>query len=286
MGYRVFLILVFLLCACAPAPNDTPAIPATILSPNATATVLPTASKTPQVDLTATQNWMQFQVTLDALKTRVANVQRSTPTVTIPSSPSPTAIPYQGKQVLIEYTQIYAGLGTFGDFVTGEGMTDLILYSDGQLIIHRKKLYEKKLSVIETCSLLKNIEDFGYYRVVDNGAPDHRDNPLYTNIPPGVLQGSDTGNYHVLVNGPNPKSMWVDVPFFDYVVPAMKETITFLQYYQPTGMEEYEPDRLLLFIIPGRDETVDKYFLKNKTPAQWPEANFRLSDYAVKFKKF
>jgi hypothetical protein len=286
MGYIVFLILVFLLAACAPSPNGAPAVPTKFPAPNATATNLPVARNTSRVDLTATQDWVQFQATLDTLKTQVAGVKSSTPTVTITSSPTPTLLSYPGKQVLIEYTYVRAGLGGFGEEVVGSGLPDLILYSDGELIIHRKKIYEKKLSVVETCSLLKNIEDFGYFRVVDNGESERRNNPLYVDLPTGVpTKFFDGDMYHIVVNGPNPKQTWVDPPFFDYLVPAMKEILIFLQYYQPTAMEEYQPDRLLLYISHGREDRVVSW-MENKSPARWPEANIHLSDNAVDIKKF
>jgi hypothetical protein len=93
--------------------------------------------------------------------------------------------------------------------------------------------------------------------------------------------GNDGPNYHILVNGPNPKDVWVNYLYYDrgYAVPPVKKLIQFLSNYQPPGMQEYQPDRLLLLILPGREDWV-----KNQSPAQWPDANIHLSDYADDWK--
>ncbi len=272
MGYIVYLILVFLLSACAPIPTSPPATPTTFSAPNAT--VLPTASNTPPVDLTTTSDWAQFQVTLDALKTQVVTAKGPTPTPTHTLFPLPTEIPRPKKQVLIEYG-LFGGLPTrFEDVIIGSDIPDLILYSDGQLILHKKKLLEKNLSTTEICSLLTKIEDLGYYHLPDGNGSLALNYPLY-NLSPGFAGGDDGPQYHILVNGPDPKEVWVDYALNDYLVPSVKKILQFFSNYQPAGMHEYQADRLLMYIRPGR-----KDWVINQSPAQWPEADIHLSDYA------
>jgi hypothetical protein len=276
MGYFVFLILVFLLSACTPAPTGALAAQTMPPTPSSTAIALPAVSGTPAVDLTATQDWTQFQVTLDALKTRVASVKSLTPTPTLTLYPLPTEIPRPNKQVLIEYGLV-GGLPTrFEDVITGSNIPSLILYSDGQIILHKKKLLEKNLSIIEICSLLKKIEDLGFYQIPDKPDSINAKNPVY-DLPPGFQGGNDGPDYHILVNGPDPKEVFVNYLYYKngYAVPVIEKLIPFLANFQPSGMQEYHPDRLLLYIKPGREDWV-----KDQTPAQWPNADIHLSDYA------
>jgi hypothetical protein len=75
-------------CSAKPAPGVT-ITPAAL----ATSTPLPAAdTATPTPNLTATRDWEQFQVTLQALKAQAASVPTSTPTLTETAAPTALSV--------------------------------------------------------------------------------------------------------------------------------------------------------------------------------------------------
>jgi hypothetical protein len=88
-------LLTLLLGSCSgkPAPEAT-VTPTVFIS--TTTPIPPPGMATPAPNLTATKDWAQFQVTLDALKTQSANFHTTIPTITetaMPPIPTPTPRP-------------------------------------------------------------------------------------------------------------------------------------------------------------------------------------------------
>jgi hypothetical protein len=175
-----------------------------------------------------------------------------TPRPTSTSTPTLTPLPpYQTKQVLFEYNVI-------GDHSVYDILFDaypswsrLVLYSDGQMIIPGKTYQQKVLSPSEIEAFLLKLESLGFYSLESNQKHDPTDQ-LY-NYGNNYQESFDGRYYCIAVRADKARDLCVYEPDVQFLVPQMKSILQYLDEYKPEGTVPYLPDRLLLWVRPGRD---------------------------------
>lgn len=183
------------------------------------------------------------------------------------STPKPTRTPPvylpPEKNILLDYTSM-GSHGYFDDFgYLDFSRSNLVLYEDGQLII---PFQQKILSPEEVFQFFSQLDAMGYYTLESNQKHDLTDllydfGDQYSRTYDGLL-------YCVLTNGDRGRNLCAYDPFREFLVPAMKNILAFLDNYHPAGMTPYEPDRLLLAVYRG-----DNPFFTNppQKTISWPE---------------
>jgi hypothetical protein len=172
----------------------------------------------------------------------------------IPATPTITPLPfYPTKQVIFDYNVI-------GDHSVYDGFFDpnffrpwskFVLYADGQIIITGTTYQQKILSPDEIKQFLSRLEAAGFYSLESNQKHDPTDK-LY-DYGNNYQESSDGLEYCILVNTVKSRNLCVYEPDIQFVVPKMKNILQFLDDYKPAGMTPYYPDRILLWVQPGRD---------------------------------
>ncbi len=180
------------------------------------------------------------------------------------STPKPTLTPtitltppYPTKQVLLNYTA--GGFHTlfemsYADYGV-DGWSELVLYTDGQLIIPGNPYKQKLLSKDEINQLLTKLDALGFYTIESNQQHDSSDK-LY-NFGSQYQGVSDPMWYCVLINKNESKKLCEWEPYRKFLAPEMKNVLNFLDAYQVQGMTPYYPDRILLWVRAGRSPDLD-----------------------------
>lgn len=187
------------------------------------------------------------------------------PTETSATTPTPS---YPTKQVLLDYT--VGGFHTLFEMYYADygmdGWSELVLYTDGQLIIPGSPYQQKILSKDEIAQLLSKLESLGFYTIESNQQHDPSDK-LYNfgNQYQGV---SDPTWYCVLINKVESRKLCEWEPYKKFLVPEMKNILNFLDGYKVKGMTPYVPDRILLWVQVGRSPYIENL---PKKAIPWPE---------------
>lgn len=175
-----------------------------------------------------------------------------TPRPTLPPLPTLTPLPsYQTKQVIFEYNVI-GDHSVYDFFFEGSpSWSNLVLYSDGQMIIPGETYKQKILSPNEIEQFLSKLESLGFYSLESNQKHDETDK-LY-NYGNNYQTSFDGRFYCISVDAVRSRDLCVYEPDIQYLVPEMKNILQYLDEYEPTGSTTYYPDRLLLWVRAGRD---------------------------------
>ena len=174
-------------------------------------------------------------------------IENVAPTVT--STPFP---PYQNKEVVLNYYIVgnQADWDGFFDPPSGNVVTKLVLYDDGQMLIAglNETYKQKLLSATENKDLLSKLEALGFYSLESNQQHDATDN-LY-NFEGKYQEIEVFGGLRdcILVNIDKSRNLCVHESYTQFLVPEMKSILEYLDTYQPAGMTPYYPDRILLTI--------------------------------------
>jgi hypothetical protein len=175
-------------------------------------------------------------------------------TLTSTATPPP---PYPTKQVLLNYT--VGGFHTpydiyYADFGV-DGWSELVLYTDGQLIIPSNPYQQKTLSKDEVNQLLSKLEALGFYTIESNQRHDPSDK-LYKFG--SQYQGVSDPMWHcVLINKDGSRELCAWEAYKEFLVPEMKNTLKFFKEYEVEGTTPYYPDRILLWVRAGRSPYVE-----------------------------
>lgn len=187
------------------------------------------------------------------------------PNNTFTPTPTPTLAdtPYPIKSVIFNYS-VSGWVGPFDSYLDWH-WSQLVLYSDGQMIITGKPYQQKVLTPDEIDQFISKLEELGFFSIETNQAHDPSD-PLYDF---GDQYTKTTGGtyYYVTVNGDRERNISVFGVWKEFLVPEMKNVLAFLDEYQPEGMSIYYPDRILLHVLTGRNPYDD-------TPEEaipWPD---------------
>ena len=207
-------------------------------------TVVP--SVTPQPSLAAT-----FAIT--PTSTKILPTQ-------FPSTPTSTPFPaYQNKNVIFDYYVVgnQADFDTFFDPPSGDIVTRLILYDDGQMLIAGAgETYKQKiLSSAEIKSFLSKLEALGFYSLESNQKDDPTDK-LY-DFGNNYQEVNDGLWYCISVNANKSRNLCVRESYIQFLIPKMKSILKYLDGYKPIGMTPYYADRILLTIQSDIDPSIE-----------------------------
>jgi hypothetical protein len=220
------LIICALLSACGNPDRPSLVIPSETQQPSLTLTYTPTPAKptlTPTLKPTET-----FSPT-------------STPFLTYP--------PYPTKEFILDYYDI--GYHTWFDMSGDFTFSNLVLYSDGQMILPGKIYRQKILSKNEMDQFLLQLEAKGFYAIDSNQHHDPTDSLYDFN---GQYQRTFDGlRYCIVVTGNRERTLCAYQPDEEFLVPEMKAVLQFLDEYWPEGMFPYSPDRILLAVRVGNE---------------------------------
>lgn len=184
--------------------------------------------------------------TVSPTQTMVRPTSTPKPTLT----PTITLIPpYLTKPILLNYT--VGGFHTpFNLYYVNIGVgSNLVLYTDGQLIIPGKTFQQKILSKDEISQLFSKLKSMGFFALTQDN--------LYNfgnQEPPKVYDGA---TYCVSAFGEMEQNLCAYEPLESFLVPEMKNILRFLNEYQLKGMTPYYPDRILLWVQAGRSPDVN-----------------------------
>lgn len=191
------------------------------------------------------------------------NCPIATPTQTPRVTPLP---PYPLKQVLFNYATI-GWHSSFDLYFTDYFWPQLVIYTDGQIIIPGRQTQQKTLSKDEIDYFFARLESLGFYSVETNQEHDPTDK-LYNFGNDPFYEVDDGLSYCIFSKGDKLRDLCVREPYQEYLIPQMRSILEFLDYYRPGGMSLYYPDRLLVHIEVGRSIYLDDP-AQEATP--WPE---------------
>jgi len=228
--------------ACGPGT----VAPSPLTPPMAAASDTPTATPKPTLTPTPTQ----------------------TPTETITPTFTPLPFTYEIKQVLLEYYFVGAHtLFDIFDIAVEAPFPSLVVYSDGQIIIYGKT---KTLAPAEMDQLFAQLKNLGFYDI-ETDEQGHATPKLYTPDNP-FEKITDGYSYCVLTTMQGKtRDICAYEPYMQYLIPAMRNTLKFLDAYHPKGMKPYSPDRILLYVEnPETSQILDTYGVAKKRAIPWP----------------
>ena len=187
-----------------------------------------------------------------------------TPTLTrtLQPTPAPTLTPtpilaaYPWKHVWIKLTAT-SPLNAANQFGLSEEPL-FVIYTDGQVIAadaKKSSVRTRYLNTNQVCSLVGYFEELGVYKLEDLPATDET-NPIYdfgSNFTP-----IDDGRIVTLtINMTSPHQVSFFEPYRKFLRWPLRKAVDYLETYNPGGFTPYQPDRLILFVHVGRDETAD-----------------------------
>jgi hypothetical protein len=115
-----------------------------------------------------------------------------------------------------------------------------ILYEDGQLILYKDdSLWEKSLSSQEVDDLLRQIEATGFLQIPEG--TDKGLDLIYKTPHPDMGYGGPSSTITV-----KEKKISIYDALSDYLIKPVEKVERIIQNYQPSGMQGYIPDELLL----------------------------------------
>lgn len=186
--------------------------------------------------------------------------ETNTPTVT------PLPFSYNSKQVLLHYYNI-GSHGLFDMAVEPNG-SRLIIYSDGQIVIPGETNETKNLSPDEMDELFTKLKSLGFYDI-ETDEQGYATKNLYTPDNP-FEKITDAPSYCILTTTQGKiRDICAYEPYRQYLIPAMQQTLKFLDDYHPKEMKPYIPDRILLYV--EDPETSQSIYVDPLTPViTWP----------------
>jgi hypothetical protein len=194
------------------------------------------------------------------------------PTETLAPRPTATFTPNPAKEVLLQFGQ-FGGDGGWEYFAfLGRDTPDLILYTDGQLIIKKEDpngiwFEETKLTVPQICSFLSKIDQMGFFDLKSNGTGG-TDDPLYQFD--STTQFSEGGPAYVIqVNGTKHKQIDIYYNYVPYLIPKARQIFSLFSHYSPPSkLANYQAQFMLLRIEKGLGDF--EYPTPPPAPQTWP----------------
>ncbi len=247
--------LLFVLIACNPA----------IATPIATPTAMPTA--TPWLNITSTQ---RSAVSPTKILPEVASrYPHSLPTPAPTATPLPPLVPT--KQTLLQYGVFGGDGGSNTDFYMGRDTPQLILYTDGQLLMRQKQgnwYMQATLTTPQICYLLSHIERTGFFDVEGDGG-DSTTDPIYDFGGTPQFSGDGTPAYLIQINGERHKLVNIEPGYAPYLVQPVKTTLQIVKNYSPgTPTLPFKTNYLVLWIEKGLGNAAHSD--PQPTPQPWP----------------
>ena len=219
-------------------------------------TAFPSLAPEPSPTATATS-------TLTSTPTRI-------PPTELPSTPTFTPFPsYPTKKVIFEY-YIEGQLSYFDIFYAEyPKLPNLILYDDGQMLIHRE---QKVLSADEVKGFLSELDSLGFFSIESNQQFDLTDK-LY-DFGNNYQEVNDGLRYCILVNSERERKLCAQEDYMPYLIPKMKSILKYLDDSKPTGLTPYYPDRILLSTRPAEPSGDDLSVTATPWDNRFPSLDF------------
>src|SRR6266498_866436 len=188
--------------------------------------------------------------------TKIVDVHTPMPSRTPVSSQTPYSTPtdwikvYPTKKALVVYGTSWRNEYTINFIEWGDFYLEpyLVLYEDGQLIFGTGG-YQKQLSQTETEEILTKLEQLGFFQIQDTYVADPQ-NSLYI-FPTEVIPDPNLNLPSVVltVEGQESKSVRYMKEWENYLIPPMKDIISYLNSISSDGATPYQPDRLLVGFV-------------------------------------
>lgn len=247
--------LIFVFAACGPA---TP-------TPTTTAVLSPTPVKQPGATFTNAPLEATVQQSRPTSTPRPTHTPTETPTVT--STPWPMPI----RQVLLQYGVFGGDGGSETDFYLGRAVPQLVLYTDGQLLLQRKQndwFMQAELTTSQMCELLLRIEQTGFFAITGDGSTVEND-PIYAFGGTPQFSGDGTPEYLIQINGQRHKLVSIEPGYVSYLIQPVKTTLQIVEKYSPkTQLTPFKTRYLILWIEKGLENA--PYAAEQVTPQPWP----------------
>lgn len=216
------------------------------------------SSDTPEPPLVTTPTETKYLPTATPTPTRTFE-----PTRTPRFTPIP---PYPLKKIIFNYASI-GSHSSFDSFYRDYFWSDLVLYTDGQIIIPGRQTQQKTMSKDEIDYFFARLESLGFYSLETNQKHDPTDK-LYSFGKDQYGRVYDGITYCIFMKGDRPRDLCARDPFREFLVPQMKNILEFLDYYRPGGMSLYYPDRILVDVQAGRSEYLEDISV---AAISWPD---------------
>ncbi len=157
---------------------------------------------------------------------------------------------------------IFGGDGGWpSDAYFGRDTPQWILYTDGQLLVRKSDkngdwFAETTLTVPQMCPLLSRIKRTGFFTLSGDGSLDMND-PVYKFDTPPQFGGAGPV-YVIQINGPQQKSLIINMDYVPYLIPEAKAAFDlFNKYTAPAKLSPYQAQYGLLWIEKGKGSQVD-----------------------------
>ncbi len=222
------------------------------------ATPLATHSPTATLVITATPTSIPTKT--------VSPTETSSPTYTTTPTTTPfptvTPPPVATKTVFLQYGWTGGDGGSNTDLYYGLEMPNLVIYTDGQVILsegewRNRYFLETEISPDEMCHLLAQLQGFGFFESYD---------PIYA-FDETTEYSDGAPNALIHVNGPLPKQQEFYSRYLDYLILPLKTSYEFISQYQPsTTSTYYMPERVVLWV-----DTVTEPLPENVVVKPWPD---------------
>lgn len=245
-----------------------------------TPTVQPTS--TDDLSVSATTNTITV---IEPTQTRIPQANLTSTDTPVPLIQIPF---YTTKQVVLLYTHSRAALGgpeeyfdTFFGNAAPREATNLVLYSDGQLILQKTSAHimTKILSESEMNELLYQLDVLGFHMIGTNQK--HDDTDLLYDFGGRYLQVGVTDGSYSCLSIKDTRLCYYD-PYEEFVMKQVKLLFDFIDSYSPDNMTLYEPDRILLFVGQGQD-LYNQFEEQSMTSISWspqlPQLNTSREEY-------
>lgn len=276
-------LLVLGLAGCLPEVNsDQVTVAVTRVKPTETATAVsiqPSQEPTPNPTNTPLPT---------PTATPTQTPQATPPSLLFWNTPTPTAIPTKPLLIWLGYTG--GDGGTNYDEYFGRGMPDLVLFTDGQLLLRDKNeisgrsfedewYIETFLSPEEILNLYLQIEASDFFIKVQAGNK-YSDEWLYNFDE--TTQFSDGAGGPALCIYHEDKRNCVEIygPYIPYLVPEIANTLSLIQGFHPANKDYtlYAPETMILWIEPMRD-TIRTDEVSQTWPENLPAVSQLLEEY-------
>jgi hypothetical protein len=197
--------------------------------------------------------------------TSTKSVMTHTPIPSRTPYPTPTEWikVYPTKKALVMYGTSWRNQYTLNFIMWGDFYLEpyLLLYEDGQLIFGLGNK-QKQLSQQDTKVILTKLEELGFFQLWNTYAADAK-NPLYK-FPNNVVPEPNL-NLPAVVVTVNGQEIRYMKKWENYLIPPMKDIISYLKSVSSVGATPYQPERLL---VAAREI---EQIPEGETVIPWPE---------------
>jgi hypothetical protein len=161
--------------------------------------------------------------------------------------------------------------GSDTDFYLGRDVPQLILYTDGQLLLKQKHgdwFTQTTLTTSQMCALLLRVERAGFFTISADGSLDHND-PIYAFGGTPQFSGDGTPEYLIQINGKQHKFVMIEPGYAPYLIQPVKTALQIVEKYSSeTPTTPFRTKHLVLWIEKGMENA--SYITPQPSHQPWP----------------